>query len=176
MGRIPVISLATLIMVSASATLDWTPVVAAEKSPSKRVRTTTVHVRGPTVIVFVPPSWEVEAKAHEGAREMIAHVRFAVEDVNKCKGSARISVRMVSADQLALTLDGQRRVIDLAGKFPDSAGAYLFKPGKKPCAIATSDDTAFLGTKLSQAVGEFFEVSVCLQEGWSSAVCPAIAG
>jgi hypothetical protein len=176
MGRITATSLATLIMVPVCATVDCTPVLAAERNPSTRVRTTTLHVRAPTVIVFVPPSWGMAAKANEGEREMIAHIRFAVGDVNKCKGLARIAVRMVFADQLAVTLDGQRTVIDLAGKFPDSAGAYLFKPGKKPCAIATSDDTAFLGTKLSQAVGEFFEVSECLQEGWSSAVCPASAG
>ena len=106
---------------------------------------------------------------------MIAHVRFAVGDVNKCKGPARIAVRMVFANQLAVTLDGQRRVIDLAGKLPDSAGAYLFKPDKKPCALATPGDTALLGDKLSQAVGEFFQVSECLQEGWSAAVCPATA-
>jgi hypothetical protein len=172
MERIPITSLATLIVVAAFATVDCRSAAAAEKNPSRRVRTITVKVRGPTVVVFLPPSWGVAAKTDGGAREMVAHVRFAVGDVNKCRGPARIAVRMVFADRLALTLDGQRSVIDLAAKHPDSAGAYLFKPGKKPCAVSTPHDTAFLGDTVSQAVGEFFQVSECLREGWSSMVCP----
>lgn len=139
------------------------------------IRTTVVDVRRPTVIVFVPPQWAQDAKSSEGTVEMIAHVRFAVGDVNKCKGTTRIAVRMVFADRLALTLDGKRSVIDLSSKYPDSAGAYFFRPGKKPCSFATPNDTAFLGYKLSQAAGEFFEVPGCAQQGVPD-VCTPGAG
>ena len=117
----------------------------------------------------------LESKSDQGAVEKIAHVRFAVDDVNRCKGATRIAIRMVFADRLALTLDGRRTAIDLSHKFPDSAGAYLLRSGKKPCAIATPNDTASLGDILSEAVGEFFEVPGCLQKGISD-VCGASAG
>lgn len=163
MRRISPIAAACLLIVVA-------PGIAAKRSE------TIVRVDRPTVIVFAPPQWKEDAKSSEGAVETIAHVRFAVDDVNRCKGSTPIDVRMVFADRLTVTLDGRRRVIDLSSKFPDSAGAYLFKPGKTPCALATPNDTAFLGDRLSQAVGQFFEVPVCLQKGWSGPACAAGAG
>jgi hypothetical protein len=175
MTRIPTIVLATLLVVATPVTAGRTSARAAEKSASKPTRTTVVHVDRPTVIVFAPPQWAVDSKSDEGAVEMIAHVRFAVDDVNRCKGATRIAVQMVFADRLALTLDGRRTAIDLSRKFPDSAGAYLFRSGKKPCAISTPKDTAFLGDILSHAVGEFFDVPGCLQQGLSD-VCRASAG
>jgi hypothetical protein len=168
-GIVPV-----LLIVAALATAEHTPARQAEKSVSKPARTV-VHVDRPTVIVFAPPQWVEDAKSNEGAVEMIAHVRFAVEDVNRCRGETPIAVRMVFADHLTVTLDGGRKAIDLSRNFPDSAGAYLFRTGKKPCMIATPMDTAFLGYILSHAVGEFFQIPGCLQEGLSD-VCRASAG
>jgi hypothetical protein len=136
--------------------------VAAERVAAKRAKTTVVEVHQPTVIVFAPPQWELDAKSDKGAVEMIAHVRFAVDDVNKCKGPNAITVRMVFADRLDLTLDGQHMAIDLSRTFPDSAGAYLLKSGKKPLAIATPKDTAGLGDILTRAVGGFFDILGCL--------------
>jgi hypothetical protein len=157
---------AFLLVVAVPATAEHASALGAEKSkPSQTV----VHVDRPTVIVFAPPQWKEDAS--EGGVETIAHVRFAVDDVNRCRGETPIDVRMVFADRLAVTLDGRRKVIDLSRRFPDAAGAYLFKPGKTPCAFATPNDTAFLGDKLSQAVGQFFEVPACLQKGWSRPVC-----
>lgn len=139
------------------------------------VRTTVIDVRRPAVIVFAPSQWELDSESQAGVLEMVAHVRFAVDDMNRCKGATQIAVQMVFADRLALTFDGRRKVIDLSRKFPDSAGAYLFRPGRKPCSIATPGDTAFLGDILSEAVGEVFDVPMCLQKGMSK-VCGANAG
>jgi hypothetical protein len=171
MGRISTTVLATL-AVATAVTAGRASTRAAEKSASKAARTTVVRVDRPTVIVFAPPQWALDSKSDEGTLETIAHVRFAVDDVNRCKGTSRIAVGMVFADRLEVTLDGRRKVIDLSRKFPDSAGAYLLRPGKKPCAISTPRDTAFLGDLLSQAVGEFFDVPRCLQQGMSE-VCRA---
>jgi hypothetical protein len=165
MTRTTAIILAALFLAATTGAAGRTSALAAEKITSKRARTTVVQVHRPTVIVFVPPKWALDAKSDHGAVEMIAHVRFAVDDVNKCKGATGIAVRMVFADRLALTLDGQRTVIDLARTFPDSAGAYLLRSGKEPRAIATPNDTAGLGDILSRAVGEFFDVPGCLHEG-----------
>lgn len=175
MTRIPLISLTALVFVSASTAADCPSALATAKA-TKRTRTAVIHVDRPAVIVFAPPQWERDAKSDEGTREMVAHVRFAVGDVNRCKGAARIAVRMVFADHLALTGDGRDRDIDLSSRFPDSAGAFLFKPGKEPCSLATPRETDFLGDTLSQAVGEFFGVRACLQEGWSGPVCHGGAG
>jgi hypothetical protein len=165
MTRITTNILATLFVAATAVATGRRTALAAEKITSKRARTTVVQVHRPTVIVFVPPKWELDAKSDAGAVEMIAHVRFAVDDVNKCKGATDVTVRMVFADRLALSLDGQRTVIDLSSKFPDSAGAYLLRSGKKPRAIATPNDTAGLGDILSHAVGEFFDVPGCLHAG-----------
>src|SRR5450432_183578 len=126
---------ATVITLAASVWRSPLDARGAERRASKSTQTTVVRVDRPTVIVFAPPQWALDSKSDEGTVEMIAHVRFAVDDVNRCKGVTRISVQMVFADRLALTLDGRRTAIDLSRKFPDSAGAYLFRSGKKPCAI-----------------------------------------
>ena len=78
---------------------------------------------------------------------------------------------MVFADRLDVDIDAHHDKIDLARRFPDSAGAVLLKPGTKACAIATPKDTAFLGTLLSHAVGKFFDVPTCLQQGMSDDPC-----
>ena len=165
----------TTFFVGASIVAARRPALAAKGIASKRARTTVVQVHRPTVIVFMPSQWALDAKSDDGAVEMIAHVRFAVDDVNKCKGATPIAVEMVFGDRLAVTLDGRRKAIDLSLKFPDSAGAYLLRSGKKSCAISTPKDTAFLGDILSHAVGEFFDVPGCLQKGMSD-VCGAGAG
>jgi hypothetical protein len=156
----------TTLVVAATIVATRTTALAAKDIASRRAKTTVVvEVHRPTVIVFMPSQWALDAKSDEGAVEEIAHVRFAVDDVNKCKGTTAIAVRMVFADRLALSLAGHRTVIDLSRKFPDSAGAYLLKLGKKPRALATPKDTAGLGDILSRAVGEFFDVPGCLHEG-----------
>jgi hypothetical protein len=175
MPRIFTFVLATLLVVATPVTADHASALAAAKGASKPAKTTVVDVDRPTVIVFAPPRWVVESNSDKGAVEMIAHVRFAVEDVNNCKGASPISVRMVFADRLAFSFEGRRTVVDLSRKFPDSAGAYLVRPGRKPCAIATPNDTAFLGDLLSRAVGEFFDVPGCREKG-SSDVCRARDG
>jgi hypothetical protein len=158
----------------AASKADHPPALAIRRSTPKVARTTVIPPDSPSVVVFAPAQWELDAKSDEGTREEIAHVRFAVGDVNRCKGAARIRVRMVFSERLVLPRDHGRTEIDLSSRFPDSAGAYLFRPGKKPCVLATPNDTAFLGEKLSQAVGEFFEVPECLQEGWLfNSVCTA---
>jgi hypothetical protein len=126
-----------------------------------------IRVRRPTVVVFAPARWATEAKTNEGMSEMVAHVWFAIGDVKECKGATPIDVRMVFADHLEIDIDGQHDDIDLATRFPDSAGAYLLKPGKKMCVITTPNDAAFLGDLLSHAVGTFFEIPACLREGMS---------
>lgn len=175
MKRISPSAVTCLVIAVSTAIAAHTLAHGAEKLASKRSQTV-VHVDRPTVIVFAPPQWEQDAKSSEGAAETIAHVRFAVDDVNGCKGSAPIEVRMVFADSLAVTVDGRRKVIDLSRKFPDAAGAYLFAPRKKSCVLTTPNDTAFFGDKLSQAVGQLFQVPACLQKGWSGTVCAAGAG
>jgi hypothetical protein len=158
-------SILTTLVVAVTIVATRTTALAAKDSASRRGKTTVVEVHRPTVIVFMPSQWALDAKSDEGAVEMIAHVRFAVDDVNKCRGTTAIAVRMVFADRLALSLDGHRTVIDLSRKFPDSAGAYLLKVGKKPRTLATPKDTAGLEDILSRAVGEFFDVPGCLHEG-----------
>lgn len=169
--------LIALIMATDSASLangaDRSPApanpLAAAQGPmsakSKRRTTAVVQVHGPTVVVFAPPRWELEAERDPGAVEELAHVRFAVADVNSCKGTTALTVLLVFASRLALRLDGRRTVIDLSRKFPDSPGAYLLKPGKKPRALVTPNDAAGLGDILSRAVGEFFGVPGCLRAG-----------
>jgi hypothetical protein len=153
-----------MLVAATTAAAERKSALAAEKVAPKHARTTAVQVDRPTVIVFVPPQWALDAKSDAGAVESIAHVRFAVDDLKKCKGTADVDVRMVFADRLALSFEGKRTLIDLSRQFSDSAGAYLLRSGKKPRAIANSDDTAGLGDILSRAVGEFFDVPGCLHE------------
>jgi hypothetical protein len=174
MIRASAIGSAAFVLVALLAGVGYRSVLGAEKHASGRPRTTVVNGARPTVIVFAPPEWARAAGSDEGTVEMLGHIRFAVGDVNKCKGAKRIAVRMVLTDRLAVNLGGKRLNIDLAQESPDVAGAYLFRPGRKPCAITVPNDTAFLGDKLSQAVGEFFEVPGCLQQGWPTPVCPAV--
>jgi hypothetical protein len=167
MKKILAAALATLITLGGSVAVDNTLTAAKGLNIRRENRPTTIRARRPTVVVFAPASWAADAKTSQETAEMVAHVSFAVEDVKRCKGAAVLDVRMVFADRLLVEIDGRHDGIDLARKFPDTAGAYLLKPGKKTCAIATPKDTAFLGDLLSHAVGTFFAVPACLKKGMS---------
>jgi hypothetical protein len=80
---------------------------------------------------------------------------------SEVRAEARLPTRRAARTTVRVTLAGRRTTIDLSRRFPDSAGAYLFKPGRRPRALSTPDDTAFLGDIVSATVGEFFDVQAC---------------
>ena len=141
--------------------------VAADTGRTKHGGSVSIRARRSTVVVFAPASWATDAKTDPGTVEMVAHVSFAVGDLKRCKGVTPIDIRMVFADRLEVNISGRHDDIDLARRFPDSAGAVLLRPGKKICAFATPHDTAFLGDLLTHAAGKFFDVATCLQQGMS---------
>ena len=167
MKNIFAVALAALVTFAGPAAAIQASATAKDAGVRKRNGPTTIRARRSTVVVFAPRRWAAEAKTNEGTAELVAHVSFAVEDVKRCKGATSIDVRMVFADRLVLAVDGQHHDVDLSSKFPDAAGAYLLKPDGKMCVITTPKDTAFLGDLLSHAVGEFFDVQACLQQGMS---------
>jgi hypothetical protein len=160
-------SLAMLVTVAGSNPRKHALATAKDTGRTKRGGSVSIRARRSTVVVFAPASWATDAKTDPGTVEMVAHVSFAVGDLKRCKGVAPIDIRMVFADRLEVNISGRHDDIDLARRFPDSAGAVLLKPGKKICAFATPHDTAFLGDLLTHAAGKFFDVATCLQQGMS---------
>jgi hypothetical protein len=133
-----------------------------------------IRVRGPQVVLFAPSRWCSDAPTDHASEELLAHVRFAVDDLNRCKGDAKIGVRIICADTLTVEFEGRRNTFNLSRKdLQEEAGAYLFKSGRRPCAIRGMPGA--LGDLVSAGVAEFFGVPACVQEGMSD-VCREGAG
>ena len=121
-------------------------------------RNPVIHVTQPMIVGFFPPSTDAELQSDDGRSEGINHLRFAIEDAVKCilDSGKRVEATIVMASALVIEQDSSRRRIRLSRRWPESVGAYLLAPGKRPRGVVASSYPSLLGaTLLPQAAGYF---------------------
>ncbi len=117
-----------------------------------------VTLKGPTAIGFFPPTTQAEVDADDGGiREGMAHVRFALEDVEKCLAPRKVVIQFEQIRSLTI-VDGSK-----TQQFPfpaDAIGIVLAAPGKVP-EIVYTHGPSFLIQTAPQAASKYFSEPNC---------------
>jgi hypothetical protein len=121
-----------------------------------------IAVTGPLVIGFFPPTTQTEMDdADSGFSEAIAHVCFALEDINKCLAALRPTIRLELTR--SITLQGAKKsfTIPLATDWQHSIGVILASPDKKPQIVYAEAGPSTLLYLGPDAAAEYFRVPAC---------------
>jgi hypothetical protein len=120
----------------------------------------TVNVTGPVILGFFPPYSESEEK-EDGIIEGIAHVRFALEDIDRCFGDGAAIYRLDVTKSVTLRAGGRVERIRIPDDWAHSVGIILVRPGRRSRTVYATDGPSTLQWLGPQAAGEYFDAPRC---------------
>jgi hypothetical protein len=120
--------------------------------------TLVVTLEGPTAIGFFPPTTQVEVDEDDGGiSEGIAHVQFALEDVEKCLLPRKVSIHFKQIRSLTIVDGAETQQLP----FPaDAIGIVLATPGKVSEVVYASWPSTLIETG-PQAAWKYFSEPNC---------------
>jgi hypothetical protein len=126
-------------------------------------RNAVIHVTKPMIVGFFPPSTDAALQTDNGTIEGMAHLSFAIEDALKCilDSGKRVEATIIMASSLVIEQNSERRRIRLSRRWPESVGAYLLAPGKRPRAVVASNYPSLLGETLLPEAAAYFMADKC---------------
>jgi hypothetical protein len=125
----------------------------------------TVDVKGPFIIGFFPPFTEAERAADdEGISEGLAHLGFALQDIEKCYRNKSASYRIEITRSITLRDGRQTRRISIPADWEHAVGLILVAPGKPARTVFAQDGPSSLTVTGPQAAAEYFGAGGCRGE------------
>jgi hypothetical protein len=117
-----------------------------------------VTLKGPTAIGFFPPTTQAEVDADDGGiREGIAHIQFALEDVEKCLAPRKISIQFQQIRSLTIVDGSSTKQLPFS---EDAFGIVLATPGKAPEVVYAGGPSILIETA-PQAAWKYFSEPNC---------------
>lgn len=128
------------------------PLLVLDPSDALTSSAAVVDLVGPTAVGYLSSTRDAREKGNltQALREAAACART---------GQVELATREVPSGILTLRETGQT---DVELVLPQSPGAYLFWPGKKPGVNVAADDTLSLAPALQRAVSDYFGIPGCL--------------
>jgi hypothetical protein len=91
----------------------------------------------------------------------MAHVQFALEDLEKCLAPRKLSVRFEQTRSLTLNDGHNTRRIDFASDWPHAVGIVLVSPGLSPVVVYAMAGPSSLLETAPQAASKLFSEPKC---------------
>jgi hypothetical protein len=122
----------------------------------------TVEVNGPLILGFFPPFTKAEEDADDGGiSEGLAHMRFALEDIEKCNGDRTATYRLDITRSVTLR-DGKRvRTVRIPRDWRHAVGIILAAPGRPALTVFASDGPSSLIQLGPSTVADYFGATAC---------------
>ena len=125
-----------------------------------------VAVSGPTAIGFFPPVSQSEVDHDDGGiREGVAHVQFALEDLEQCLAPRKVKLRFEYARSLIISDGRTDHRLDFASEWFHSVGIVLFSPGAAPVVVYATAGPSSLQELAPQAAWKLFSEPNCKRYG-----------
>jgi hypothetical protein len=120
-----------------------------------------VTVSGPTIIGFFPPASRGEIDQDDGLREGMAHVQFALEDLQSCLSPRKLVTRFELTRSLSLRDGTTTHHLDFPSDWAHSVGIVLVTPGKAPVVVYATAGPSSLSETGPQAAWKYFGEPGC---------------
>lgn len=122
----------------------------------------TLDVTTPLVIGFSSPLTAAEMQNdNSGAREGLAHVRFALEDIGSCHGDSSVVYRIEEAVELVLRDSGKVWRIPISRNDGRAVGILFVAPGRAPRVVLASAGPSSLRHLGPQGAFAYFGAEGC---------------
>jgi hypothetical protein len=121
-----------------------------------------VVVSVPTIVGFFPPVSQADLDHDDGGiREGIAHVQFALEDVEKCLSPRKLSIRFEQTRSLDISDRGSDHRLDFPPDWFHAVGIVLVSPGTAPVVVYATAGPSSLSETAPQAAWKLFSEPKC---------------
>ena len=138
-----------------SASLILVPCLAGEP-------TTVVVIHGPTAIGVFPPVSKAEVDHDDGGlREGMAHVQFALEDLEKCLSPRAVTTRFENTRSVTIRDGSEAHVVPFARDWQHAVGIVIVTPGRPPLVVLASAGPSSLLETAPQAASRYFSEPKC---------------
>jgi hypothetical protein len=150
-----------LVALVALGSLGWSAVATAQ--PAAPVEPEGLaSVSGPTAIGFFPPITEKERDEDDGGlSEGYAHLSFALEDLEKCLGPRKLTVRLKITRSLQVQDGATSYRLEFPADWQHAIGIVLAEPGRKPEVIYATAGPSSLLELAPQAAWKYFSEPKC---------------
>lgn len=122
----------------------------------------TIDIDGPTAIGFFPPVTRKEMDEDDGTlSDGVTHLRFALEDVEKCLAPLKLALVFEHARSLVLKDGRTSHHLEFGKDWQHSIGIVLVAPGRAPAITYATPGPSLLQETAPQAAWKYFSEPKC---------------